>query len=423
MESTRKTTVTSERITGPGTSLLVGLLTGATTGLIGAAASAPLRRLAGVSDRSLVNGISTVIGALTVWLALGTLHAGLRATPRVARRALFGTVGALAVVVTLVIYTALADYARRLPSLAEPLALLILLGGLPLFVALIERSARLPLRGLAPTGLVAAVLAALLVSSLDRTPAVHYSLSKLPAASNSGAPSAALTAPPAAATSAAPGGTSAAVATAAGSTGTPISGTAAPAAGAAGSAGTPPAAGPLHFTVTREAETAFTAHEKLVRLPAPSDAVGKTNSITGDVYLVPGKGLPETPLSVFNVDLRTLATDSAQRDRFIKMDTLQTSRFPMATYTASGIDGFPATYREGDEVRVTITGTMEIHGTQMPVSWTGTARYAAGRLEAVLAADITMTEFGMTPPRVPVVQSVDDKVHLDMHLVAAQQGA
>ena len=162
-------------------------------------------------------------------------------------------------------------------------------------------------------------------------------------------------------------------------------------------------------------------HEKLTRLPSPSDAVGKTQAISGDVYLVPGQGLAQSPPSTVSVDLRTLATDSPMRDGFIKMATLQTSQFPMATFTVTGIDGFPTSYKEGDEVKVTLTGTMQVHGVDQPVTWTGTARYAGQQLETIASTDVTMTQFGMTPPAVPVVQSVDDKVHLDLHLVLQQQ--
>ena len=50
-------------------------------GTVGALASAPLRRLANVSDRALVNGVTIVGGALLLWTLLGLLHTALRADP------------------------------------------------------------------------------------------------------------------------------------------------------------------------------------------------------------------------------------------------------------------------------------------------------------------------------------------------------
>lgn len=383
MSARQPPTRTASGPASPGASLLAGLLTGAAVGLIGAIASAPLRRLADVSDRAVVNGVSVAGGAIVLWLLLGALHAALRTNPVGARQAVGSAALIVAVIGTVLLYTALRDYALRLPSLAVPLLLWVTFGGAALFFALITVPLGPPLRLVAPAALVAAAVAGGLVAALDREPKVHYTLSKLPAAS--------------AATSAA-----------------------APAAGAA----TPAAVtGPLHFSVTSGSEAAYTVNEKLTRLPAPSDAIGKTQTISGDVYLTPGQGVAKTPPSTISVDLSTLTSDSPMRDNFIKGQTLQTGQFPKATYTVTGVEGFPASYHEGDEVKVTLNGTIQVHGVEKPVTWTGTARYAGQQLEAVLSADVTMTAFGMSPPQVPVVQSVDDKVHLDLHLVLQQQAS
>jgi hypothetical protein len=64
---------------------------------------------------------------------------------------------------------------------------------------------------------------------------------------------------------------------------------------------------------------------------------------------------------------------------------------------------------------------MNIHGVDKPLTWTGQAQEAGGKLEAVMSTDFQMEDFGMQPPAVPVVQSVDSHVHLDLHLFADQQ--
>jgi hypothetical protein len=62
-----------------------------------------------------------------------------------------------------------------------------------------------------------------------------------------------------------------------------------------------------------------------------------------------------------------------------------------------------------------------MHATDKEVTWTGIARLAGGQLEAVVATDVTMQDFNITPPTAPIVQTVDTHVHLDLHLVAVQQ--
>lgn len=378
----------------------VGLLSGAVIGLLAALLSVPLRRLAGVTDRALINGLSVIGGALLLWLA-GGLFYGLAAR-RGGRAAawLVEAMVAVAVVASVLFLGPLADFTTRLPSLAIPLTLIVTLGGAAIFLAL--DNLRAPL-ALAAPGVVVAVVIASLVYFNDTRPKVHFTLSNLSAssASKGSAPAA-----PAAAQPTSSGQTGAVPAAATAAAPTPV----------------PTPAAPLHFVVSNQSEAAFTVNEKLTRLPAPSDAIGKTNAITGDLYLLPG-GIAKDPPSSFSVDLRTLTSDAPPRDRYIKQNTLDTNQFPFATFTITGVEGFPTAYKEGDRVKLSVTGTFNVHGVEKPLTWTGEAQMAGDKLEAVASTDFDMHDFNITPPSVPVVQSVDSHVHLDLHLLADQQGS
>ena len=380
----------------------LGLLSGAVIGLLAALLSVPLRRLAGVTDRAVVNGLSVIGGALLLWLAGGVLY-GLAARRGVrAATWLFAAMAAVALVAVVVFLGPAADFTTRLPSLAIPLTLIVTLGGAAVFLAL--DNLRAPLALATPAAVVLAVVVASFIYVNDTRPAVHYTLSNLSASAvtKSAAPAA-----PAAAGQPTSSGQSGAVPAAA----TPSAPTPAP---------TP--APPLHFVVSNQSEAAFTVNEKLTRLPAPSDAIGKTNAITGDLYLLPG-GLAKDPPSAFSVDLRTLTSDAPPRDRYIKQNTLDTNQFPFATFTIASVDGWPTAYKEGDRVKLSVTGAFNVHGVEKPLTWTGEAQMAGGKLEAVASADFDMHDFNITPPSVPVVQSVDSHVHLDIHLLADQQGS
>src|SRR5579884_187357 len=55
-------------------SVLAGLLAGALIGLVGAVLTVPLRRLAGVPDRSYINVINVALGSVVLWGALGAVY-------------------------------------------------------------------------------------------------------------------------------------------------------------------------------------------------------------------------------------------------------------------------------------------------------------------------------------------------------------
>lgn len=373
---------------------VTGFVTGAAVGLAATLLSVPLRRLSGVSDRSMINGLTITAGAIAVWTVAGLLFAPMARRGR-GDEWLFSAAVAFAALVSAYVYLdegPLTPYPTRFASLAVPLIFVVLVAGALLFRLLIVRPVRLPIA--APGGLVAAVLVAVLVTAGDRAPKVHFTLSKLPAA------------PAAAAVQNAPSQNAPVQSQAVAATPSPA----------------PMPVAPLHFTVSSQSQAAYTVREKLAQLPGPSDAVGKTQAITGDLYLDPGKGVSASPPSSFSVDLRTLTSDAPPRDRYVRTNSLQTDQFPMATFTIATVEGFPVAYHEGDEVKLTLTGTFDVHGVQKPLTWTGTARYANNQLEAVMSTDFDMHDFNVTPPEVSIAKA-ESAVHLDLHLFATQAGS
>jgi polyisoprenoid-binding protein YceI len=178
-----------------------------------------------------------------------------------------------------------------------------------------------------------------------------------------------------------------------------------------------PTAGVFRFVVDQSgSEVKYVVREKLARLPVSSDAVGTTKTITGEINLTP-QGLAPGTQSKFSVDLRTLRTDESLRDRFVRDNVLQTGRFPNADFVVESISGFPAGYVEGQEVSLTMRGTLTVKGVSKPVEWTVKARRAGDTLSAIADTDFMMSDFGITPPRVPTATS-EDGVHLQITLLA-----
>lgn len=377
-------------VEGPGVrrSVLAGLLAGALVGLLATGLCVPLRRAVSVTDRSIINGLSLTVGSVIIWTVAGLVYAmQARRTADAQRWLLSGTVAAAIAVWVFILADVgpLAPYSAHFARLAVPLTVLVTLGGAVLFLCLLRVRLSLPLA--APAGLLAALAVGVLVYAADREGHVHYTLSRVPvSASVQGTPAG--TAPVVVASPSA----------------TPVA--------------SPAPVVPLHLVVSHQSEAAYTVREKLARLPGPSDAIGKTSALTGDLYLLPTGMAPDKPSS-FTVDLSALTSDAPPRDRYVRTFTLETAKYPTATYTITGVDGFPASYKEGDEVKLTLSGTFKVHDTEGPLTWTGTARYTNGTLEAVASTDFDMHDFNINPPNNSVAVS-ESKVHLDLHLIAVQ---
>jgi polyisoprenoid-binding protein YceI len=201
-----------------------------------------------------------------------------------------------------------------------------------------------------------------------------------------------------------------------------------PVASPAAPAGTPAAStGTLRFVVDpAQSSATYVVREKLARLPIETDASGTTQDVatgdvTGELHLTP-QGLVQGMPSTFKVDLNTLASDERLRDNFVRTNTLQTNQGNnrYAQFTIDSVDGFPASYFEGQEVTLSLSGQMTIHGVTKPITFEVKARRAGEFLTATADTSFNMSEFGINPPNVPTARSYD-QVRLQVVLVAKQQ--
>lgn len=195
------------------------------------------------------------------------------------------------------------------------------------------------------------------------------------------------------------------------------SGGTSPTAAPANSGGSTSTAGAARFVIDPAQSTAkYVVSETLRGLE--TQAVGTTSAITGEIHLTP-TGLVATTPSTFRVDLSTLKSDEGMRDNFIRTNTLQTNveanRY--ADFTIKSVTGFPTNYVEGQEVTLTLTGTMKIKNVTKDITWQVKARQQGEFLTATADTDFNMTDFGITPPNVQVARA-RDAVHVQVVFVA-----
>ena len=174
---------------------------------------------------------------------------------------------------------------------------------------------------------------------------------------------------------------------------------------------------PGGYVIASEQSTAtYTVREKLASLPLPNEAVGKTNAITGTIYLNGG-------VSTVTVDLRTLTSDQSRRDRYIRTDGgIQSNRYPYAVFTATDVQAFAADMLQGKTATGTLAGRMTIREVERPFSFQIEARLADGVFQLHGAADFTWADFNIPPPNIRGFVQVENNVHIEVLLVARRQG-
>jgi polyisoprenoid-binding protein YceI len=185
-------------------------------------------------------------------------------------------------------------------------------------------------------------------------------------------------------------------------------------------AATAPAAEVRYVIAPGSSEARFRVTEQLAGRNLPNDAVGTTKEVSGTVVLRGNQVVAEQ--SRITVDLRTLRTDQAQRDGFIQRNTLETDRFPTAVFQLREIRGLPSPLPTSGQQTFQLVGDLTIHGVTVPATWETTATFTPQQVSGQAKSAWKFGDFGMTPPRAPIVLSVEDNIRLEIDFVATRAG-
>jgi len=162
------------------------------------------------------------------------------------------------------------------------------------------------------------------------------------------------------------------------------------------------------FVVGEGSEATFTVNEKLSRLPLPNDAVMRTGGITGEIDL-------SASTASLVIDLHSLTSDEANRDKYIKDRLFPTQ--PETTISITEFPDIPETFADGEAFTSTVTGIVNVNGADAEIEFEIESRLDPDRLLVLVKGDFVWADFGMTAPtsRFFVVK---DEVHFEV-LVSA----
>ena len=182
-----------------------------------------------------------------------------------------------------------------------------------------------------------------------------------------------------------------------------------------------PGPGGIVLTVGPGSRAVVRVREQLATLVSPTDAVLSADRITGRVAMRrDGTFLAGSRIVVALDDLRS---DNAQRDRYIRNETLRTREHPLAEFVPIRATGLSLPLRADGEAAFKLTGTMTIRGQAREVAFDVTAA-RVGRDVMVTARTATtwrFGDFGLEIPRVLSVLSIVDEIRLEVQLVATDR--
>ncbi len=172
------------------------------------------------------------------------------------------------------------------------------------------------------------------------------------------------------------------------------------------------------FEIADGSEANYRVREQLAGVSFPNDAVGVTRGVSGSIAFDDAGAVAEGSAVV--VDLAGLVSDQPRRDGFVRNNTLQTARFPTATFVPTALGGVAFPLPEGGEAAIEITGELTVRGVTRPVTWIGVATFDGDEVRLEAATTFTFADFELVKPRVASVLSVADQITLEIRLRLVQ---
>jgi len=188
---------------------------------------------------------------------------------------------------------------------------------------------------------------------------------------------------------------------------------AAPSLATSSGSATDAAAIPGTWTIGAESVVGYRVRERLANLSADSDAVGRTDKITGSVTITASGAALTVTAADFRVDMTTITSDRSMRDNRLRTDGIQTDSFPTSTFTLTEPVTVPAEATSGAQVDVTLHGDLTLHGVTKTVDIPAKAQLSGGLIQIAGSLAFPFSDFGINPPNVGGFVTVEDNGTLE----------
>jgi polyisoprenoid-binding protein YceI len=175
-----------------------------------------------------------------------------------------------------------------------------------------------------------------------------------------------------------------------------------------------------NWKVATGSEAGYRARERLINQPTTTEAVARTDKVTGSlVVTTSGGGLVATHIHV-SVDLTALVSQDKyatyqayQRDFFVRSIYLETDRYPTADFTADSVRVSP---EPSGPISLNVNGKLKVHGVTRAVVAQLQAQPDGTQVEVAGSIQVDMRDFGIEPPDISFT-TAEPQVTIEYHLL------
>jgi polyisoprenoid-binding protein YceI len=175
------------------------------------------------------------------------------------------------------------------------------------------------------------------------------------------------------------------------------------------------------WTATTGSQAGYRVRERLANLPAESDAVGRTDQVTGTITIATNGSTSSVTAGAIQVDTTTISSDKPMRDNRLRTEGLQTDSYATASFTLTQPVDVPADAIAGTSTDVTLIGDLTLHGVTKSVSIPAQAQLANGTVQVAGSITFPLSDYSMVAPNIGgFIVSIADQGTLEFVVVFAR---
>ena len=163
------------------------------------------------------------------------------------------------------------------------------------------------------------------------------------------------------------------------------------------------------WNVAADSVAGYRVREQLANLPAESDAVGRTDQVTGSITVESSGTTTTLAAASLSVDMTGLTSDKTMRDNRLRREGLETDAFPTATFVLTAPVEVPAAALAGTASDITLTGDLTVHGVTKSVQIPAQAQLVDGTIQVAGSLTFPLSDYSIVAPNIGgVIVSIAD---------------
>ena len=149
-------------------------------------------------------------------------------------------------------------------------------------------------------------------------------------------------------------------------------------------------------------------------------AVGTTSIVSGEIALV-ADNPSLSKVGPITVDISTFQSDKTRRDKAIRSDWLESSKYPIAVFLPSELRNLPQSYTYSELLTFEILGSLRVREVSSETIFTITARLDGELLIGSATTQVKMSDFGFTAPSIAGILEAENEVDLTFEFTAVPE--